>query len=391
MLGLINFGQHPIAHRLLSDPSEEEYVHAVDLRFCQDFGLTQLVDPIPPEMLYTDYNSLSSWKSQPHIPRLISLIEELPGLAPDSNIVEVGSNDGVFLEALRGKGYRRVLGIEPARDAREAAQARGLDVIGTYFGAEAAAQTASDYGRCDLLVARQVLEHITDLQDFREGIRRLLRPGGYVLIEVPDFDFSLDASDYSAIWEEHVNHFTLQTISRFLAEAGINVLHSETANFSGQALMVLGSYTEEASSPSAQGYLPELSAKAITYQERWEPFRQAFVGYLRQHQERSGQVAMYGGGCRACCLINFAGIGPYLTYVLDDQPEKQGKYLPGSHLPIVPGELLEEDPVDLCLLAVNAENEEKVMSKHREYSKNGGRFASVHPPSSQLLPIWRDL
>lgn len=388
LLPLIDFGKHPIAHRLLSDLSKEEYIHPVDLRLCENCGLIQLVNPISPEMLYTEYNSLSSWKPQPHMPRLVRLMDELPGLEQTSRIVEIGSNDGSFLEVLQERGYRKVLGVEPARDAQEAARRKGVETVGAYFSWEVAQDLVSTYGKCDLLVARQVLEHITELEAFRAALRTLLRPGGYVLIEVPNFDFSLDALDYSAIWEEHVNHFTFHTLNRFLADAGIRVVHSETANFSGEALIVLGEYAPANPSMLAWGYLEELRAKALTYRDCWPAFREGIVKYLREHTRRGGKVAIYGAGCRACSLINFTGLGPYIEFILDDQPEKQGKYMPGSHLPILPGEKLEERFVDLCLLAVNAENEEKVIAKHRDYELMGGRFASLHPPSNRLLPVW---
>ena len=388
LLSLIDFGEHPIAHHFLTEPSEEEYIHRVDLRFCEDCGHFQLTNPIPPERLYTRYNWLSSWKPQPHVPRLVQLIEGLPALKPTSRIIEVGSNDGSFLEVLFKHGYRSVLGVEPAQDAQETARQKGVETVGACFNREVAHSLVSAYGKYDLFIARQVLEHIADLEEFREAMCILLRPGSYVLFEVPNFDFSLAASDYSAIWEEHVNYFTLQTLSRFLANAGIKIIHSETANFSGEALIALGEYVEGLLFPLEGAYLGKHRAQALGYRDLWPTFREALIGYLCSYRERGGKVAVYGAGCRACSLINFAGLGPHLEFVLDDQPEKQGKYMPGSRLSILPGSVLEERPVELCLLAVNAENEEKVLARHQAYEQMGGRFHSLHPPSSRLLPIW---
>lgn len=390
LIPLLDFGEHPIAHHFLTDPFQEEYVHPVTVCFCESCGLIQLSNPIPPEMLYAEYICLSSWKRHPHIPRLVQLIEQLPGLEKTSRIVEIGSNDGTFLEVLRERGYRKVFGVEPAQDAQEVARQKGVETIGAYFTWKTAQELVSTYGECDLLVARHVLEHINELQEFREAMCALLSPSGYVLIEVPNFDFSLAAPDYSAIWEEHVNYFTLETLSLFLAGAGIQVIHSETVLFSGQGLIVLGKYVEAPPAIPSHGYLEELQAKALAYRDRWPVFRAAFIGYLRKQQKGSGngKVAVYGAGCRACSLINFAGLSPYLEFVVDDQPEKQGKCLPGSRLPILPGEALEKHSVDLCLLAVNAENEEKVIARHQVYQEKGGRFASVLPPSDRLLPFW---
>lgn len=393
LIPLLNFGEHPIAHNFLTSPSEEEYVHAVNLSYCESCGLIQLVDPIPPELLYTEYVCLSSWKAQPHLPRLVQLVEELPGVDRKSGIIEIGSNDGIFLEALRAKGYENLLGVEPAQDAVALAHSKNIETVNTYFSPESAREIASTYGQCRLLVARQVLEHISDLESFRQGMRHLLAPGAHVLIEVPNFAFSLAAPDYSAIWEEHVNYFTPETLGLFLSGAGVRVTHAETFNFSGEALVMLGEYVgaESSSQPEFDNALPKLLEQAISYKERWPVFRNELIEYLAKHRDNGGQVAIYGAGCRAASIINFAGLAPYLNLIVDDQPEKQGKYMPGARLPIIAGDRLPEHDVDLCLLAVNAENEEKVIAKHRQYEEQGGRFASIHPPSRRLLPLWNHI
>jgi SAM-dependent methyltransferase len=217
---LIEFGSHPIAHQFLETPDQEEYTHPVTLGFCGECGLTQLIDPIPPERLYTQYHWLSSWKWNPHVPRLLETIEHLPGISPDSPVLEVGSNDGTFLAELRDRGFSNLLGLEPARDAQAAATARGIETIAAYFTPEQAEEIAASFGRCDVFLARQVLEHIEDLRDFGDAMRRVLNPGAHVIVEVPDFGFNQEAPDYSAIWEEHVNHFTERTLARFLSEDG---------------------------------------------------------------------------------------------------------------------------------------------------------------------------
>lgn len=385
---LLDMGDHPIAHRFLPDPSEDEYLHNVTLQFCQRCGLIQLTDPVPAEMLYSQYNWLSSWKWNPHVDRVVQLIDEIPGLQKTSRVVEVACNDGAFLRLLAQNGYQNLLGIEPANDAREAAQQSGLDTIHGYFSQETAEGVEADTGKCDLLIARHVLEHVEGLDEFASAMQVLLSPGAHVLFEVPNAEFNLRMLDYSAIWEEHVNYFTLGTIRYFFEHMGVEVLHSETATFSGEALIVVGRYHGRPADKPDLGHLSELSSMAMKYKNQWPEFRSRLRGYLGDIREKGGRVALYGAGCRASGLVNFTGIGPYLEFVADDQPEKQGKYMPGSRLPIVPSEYLEDSQVDLCLLAVNAENEKKVIGKHQAYLEKGGRFASVLPPSSNLLPIW---
>jgi SAM-dependent methyltransferase len=386
---LINFGNHPIAHRFVTDPSADEYVHPVNLYYCSRCGLLQLIDPIAPEELYRNYTVLSSWKPEPHIPRLIQQLSTMLRLEKNSLIIEAGSNDGVFLKALANAGWHNAFGVEPAGDAVRSAEQRGVRTIHTYFNPEIAARLVNDHGQCRLFVARQVLEHITDLRSFSEAIQIVLQPGGYVLIEVPNAGMTLSTPDYSSIWEEHVNYFTLQSLTYFLAERGIRVLHDETSVFSGEILTVIGQYIGNDQAPSSPGYLRDLESRAFSFRDHWPNFRAELCKYLHEHQLRGGRTAIYGAGCRACSLINFTGINRYIEFVVDDQEGKQGKLLPGSHLPIHASEDLDRASVNLCLLAVNTENEAKVIAKHQAYQAAGGRFFSVLPPSDRLLPVWQ--
>ena len=390
MLPLINFGKHPIAHYYLESPTQDKYVHPVDLRFCEDCGLTQLVDPVPPDMFYTNYLTLSAWKYQPHISYLINLIEQLPGINKTSKIVEIGCNDGIFCKALVDRGYQEVFGIEPALDAQESARQRGIKVIGGYFTQERAKQVVEQYGQCQLVVTRQVLEHISDLRSFQEALHVILAPGGCVLIEVPNFACNLTNLDYG-LWEEHVNYFTLETLGVYLAKAGIRLLHSETILFSGEALVVTGQYSSPSPISSEIEYMSTLRKQVLAYRDQWPLFRQNLTTYLTEYRRRGKKIAIYGASNRVNSLINFTGIGSYIEFVMDDQLEKQSKYMPGSRLPIIAGDQLDKRSIDLCLLAVNTENDAKVMVNHSAWQEQGGHFYSVLPPGTRLPPFWQEM
>lgn len=386
---LLQFGEHPIAHRFLDRPDQDEYTHHVTLCFCQKCGLTQLNDPIPADLLYANYICLSSWKHQPHIPYLVQLIEEKTTVKKPANILEVGSNDGRFLRFLKDKGYRRLIGIEPACDAQTAAAEIGVKTIPAYFNKQSAENFLTAYGKCDLFISRQMLEHINDLKGFGRDMRSVLSPGAFVLFEVPDFSANFDILDY-ALWEEHINYFTIETLSRFLADAGIKVIHSESIIFSGNSLVVLGEYVGKKLA-FADTYLDGLKKKAQRYRNIWPDFRDSLVDFLRSHKEKGGKIAIYGAGARLCSLVNYCNLRPYVEFIVDDQPEKQGKYMPGSRLSILPSSALRENSIDLCLLAVNSECEERVIGKHPDFLERGGVFFSLLPPSERLPDFWKKI
>ena len=390
LIKLLDLGKHPIAHHFLKHPSQNEYVHSVKLYFCENCGLIQLVNPIPSELLYTNYVCLSSWKHQPHVSQLIHMIEKFTNAEKTSNILEVGSNDGSFLNILKNRGYRKLTGMEPARDAVEAAKQRNVVTIPSYFSCETAKEFVEKFGKCDLLISRQILEHINDLKSFQEAMRLVISPDAFVVFEVPNFACNLDMLDYS-IWEEHINYFTPDTLSFFLANAGIQIIHSEKTVFSGETLIVIGKNTGGFPHIPFSQYIRELRTKALNYRDKWPVFRDAFIQYLREYKEKGDKVVAYGAGCRLCSLINFIGLGPYIKFVVDDQSEKQGLFMPGSKLPILPGDELDKHSTALCLLAVNAESEEKVIAKHQAFLKKGGSFVSILPPSNRLPTFWKEI
>jgi hypothetical protein len=126
----------------------------------------------------------------------------------------------------------------------------------------------------------------------------------------------------------------------------------------------------------------------MDYAAQFPAFRQAIADFLGGHKEQGRKIAVYGAGARVFCLMNFAGMSPYIDFIVDDQREKQNTFMPGGRIPVRPSEALYTEPADICLLAVNTENEDKVIARHQKWIEGGGTFWSVLPPSDRLLPVW---
>ncbi len=386
LLSLIDFGHHPVAKHYLVNQSEEQSTWPVKLFFCEFCGLTQLVDSCPPEVLYDNYITLSSWKFQPHVQREIDIINSLRGMNVDSKFIEIGSNDGMFLNQLSLNGYKNTLGVEPAQDAYTLSVAQGVNTLQAFLSPELSRTITAKYGEFDMFVSRQNLEHISDLRGVLESIKILVKPYGYVLIEVPNFLCNLRCQDYS-LWEEHVNYFTVDTLRYFLSLAGIEVIHEEIILFSGEGIFVIG--RRVGNPPQSLDYVAALRRQNIEYATSWPALRQSFIEFLSSQKKNGRKIAVYGAGSRVFSLLNFADITSYIDVIVDDQLEKQNKFMPGGKLPIEPSSALYSRGIDICLLAVNTENEEKVIGKHATWVQNGGLFWSLLPPSDRLLPVWQ--
>jgi 2-polyprenyl-3-methyl-5-hydroxy-6-metoxy-1,4-benzoquinol methylase len=384
---LIDFGSHPVSKHYLAHPSDERPVWPVKLFFCESCGLTQLVDSCPPEILYANYVTLSAWKFQPHVSHQIDMIKALPGMSTAASIIEIGCNDGEFLHQLTVNGFANTLGIEPAQDAFDLAVAKGINTVQEFLTPALAESIVAKSGQFDLFLSRQNLEHISDLRGVAKSIETLVKPGGYVLIEVPNYSCNLRCMDYS-LWEEHVNYFTIDTLRHFLACAGVEIIHDEIFVFSGEGIFVLGRKTGKV--PMLLDYLPELRLQNMAYAAYWPTFKHDVNDYLAGLKREGKKIAVYGAGARVFCLLNFADMTGNIDLVVDDQMEKQNTYMPGGRLPVVASDALYTDAIDVCLLAVNTENEEKVLKRHAKWIAEGGKFWSVLPPSDRLLPVWKE-
>lgn len=378
---IIDLGMQPIAHRLLTGPETGEYRHRLALHACPFCGLSQICDPIPPEVLYGDYNyCFSSWKPQPHTSDEIATILDGVGDPRTRSVFEVACNDGTFLNTLRDSGFGTVVGLEPNPVASEMARSKGFTVYSRMVNDEVCREATAVHGRFDVVVARQVVEHLWDLPGFFRCVDTLLADDGYLFIDVPDFDVALAAADCSAVWEEHVNYFTEPVLAYAFARFGYHPLGLKRYNFSGGALAVLARRAPQAAAPPK---LPvELWERTVTFDARVRRYGDALRRALTAHRARGARVVLYGVGCRACTIVNGLDVGPLIDFAIDDQSERQGKLMPGSKLGIRSPRAVSgpETPL-LCLLAVNEENESAVKARLKPLVKGPVSFASLLSPN----------
>ena len=377
----LDFGKHAIAHHLLKDVREKYESYPFYLASCKICGFIQLVDPIPANILYENYFTVSGWKNNPHIPRLVEVIENISSIRKSSSILDVGCNDGSFLYYLKSKGYLKLKGIEPAKDAYSLAISKGFDVENTFL-TESIAHSKFGAGSYDLITTRQVLEHITNLDDFMRSLYYLLSQDGTLVIEIPDSSWNLEFLDY-ALWEEHVNYFTLNTLRQLLEKQGFTILHYEITLFSGRALTVFCQKNNEkfVNAPHFRN-IDELNI--LNFFSRFDQFKLKLNEYIRSIRK---PIVMYGCGARSSNFVNFTGIGSLLAHFVDDQIEKQNLVVPGCNLKILPFNMSNKEDY-FFLLGVNTENERKVI-EIRHLRENS--YASILPPTIYLPDFWKKM
>jgi len=388
----IDFGSWPIVHHLKREITDPRECYEFAVGVCNNCGLLQLLNPISAEILYKEYFTLSAWKNNPHIDRLKWLVGECSGVERSSRVLEIGCNDGSFLTILKEQGYDSLFGIEPSEDAYLVAKRDDFDVEHSFFGLDKAQEIRETRGAMDLVVCRQVLEHVADLPDFVEGLNHVLAPGAPLLLEVPDASTNISDLDYG-FWEEHVNYFTEDTLKGLLSSFGFQVSFSEKVVFSGSTIIVLAFKSEQGrqnkfDTDRAATNVEIDGAKRMG--ELWPTFRHQYRAYIEETRAENKGVAIYGCGARSSTLANFLGLDDLVSCYIDDQSEKQKFFVPGNNLEILPRKAMGDLGIRKVLLGVNAENENKVILNAGLREANV-TWSSMLAPSRYLPAFWLNL
>lgn len=366
----LDFGSQPNSVRLLSSPEAPAPCFPLVLSHCPACGFVFIDQAWPPEAFYDEAQQSTSLFPADHLPWLAQTIAAgcASVLVP---LFEIGCNDGYFLDLLQARGMTELAGIEPSDPCAAMARAKGLPVETGYFTLAWARARAAEGLRPSLLICRHVMEHVLDLDDFVCGMDLLLASGGRILIELPDLRAIQEMGDLSAIWEQHVNYFDLHSLERLFARFGYRVTEHYRLPHGGGSLLA---WLERGDPPTdfpAPDRTPLRSALLAT--------ARGLTAFLHQLKAEGRRVVAFGAGMRGTMLINLGDFGDYFECVLDDNPAKVGRWLPGSGLPIRPTHFLTEAVPDVCVvLPLNSkETERRVMARFLPFTEAGGRFAET--------------
>lgn len=389
-------GDMPLADGFLAGPEAVagERRYPLDIARCARCTLVQVLDTVPREVLFgADYPYFSSCSqtlsaaSAVHARRLI----HDHALGAGSLVVELACNDGYLLEHVARAGVP-VLGVEPAAAPAAAARDKGLDVIEAFFDEPLASDIVAARGGADVVVANNVLAHVENLPTFVDGIRTLLRPGGVASLEVHHLGALVAGLQFDTLYHEHLCYFSAAALLGLLAGHGLQVCAVERLPAQGGSLRVTARAGRAAT--ECAGLAAVVAAEhdaGLADPACWRAFAGA-VEALRGsiHDVVTGlvdagaRVAAYGAAAKGTMLLNACALDATLVgYVLDRNPYKHGRLMPGTHQPIRPTSALREAPVDyLLLLPWNLR--EEILAQHSEWRAAGGRFV-VPLPAPEVI------
>lgn len=336
------------AYLTASDLPAPERYYPLRVLVCGSCWLVQTEDYADADELFgADYAYFSSFSQSwlQHSARYVETVASRFGLGAQSMVVEVAANDGYLLQYVKARNIP-CYGIEPTASTAAAAREKGIDIVDSFFGERTGAELAAAGRQADLMVANNVLAHVPDLNDFVRGFHRLLKPGGVATFEFPHLLRMVEMSQFDTIYHEHYSYLSFGTVCRLFAANGLQVFDVEEIATHGGSLRVFAQREDtgghEMTDAVAWVRGTELSAGMgelsfySGFQQKADKIKDDFLAYLIEAQRAGLSVAAYGAAAKGNTLLNYAGVhADLVAFVVDKNPSKQGKFLPGSRIPIL--------------------------------------------------------
>ena len=392
-LTLVDLGSAPPSNAYLTIQNLQNPEKWFPLRVlvCEQCWLVQTEDFAQADELFdADYAYFSAFSSSwlTHSERYVSDMAQRFSLNEQSHVVEIAANDGYLLQYVKALGIP-CTGIEPTASTASAARAKGIDIVEEFFGVNLAKQLVADGKQADLTAANNVLAHVPEINDFVAGFTALLKPNGVATFEFPHLLNLIELNQFDTIYHEHFSYLSLTAVQHIFAANGLSVFDVQELPTHGGSLRVFAQRTDtglQVINDQVRLLLQkEESAGMRTaeyytgFQGKSEKVKDDFVAFLIEAKRKGKSVAAYGAAAKGNTLMNFAGIrSDLIQFAVDKNPAKQGKYMPGSRIPIVSEDrLIEERPDYVVILPWNLR--EEVMQQLAYVQEWGGKFVTAVP------------
>jgi len=362
-------------------------MHPMVIGQCNACGLIQINNPVPSAELLPHYDWITYTEPEEHLDQLVEIISNLPGLTKESIICGISFKDDSTLARLKKRGFKNTWRINSKSDLGISDYRARVETIQDCLTPEAANMIVNKRGTSDVVIVRHILEHAHDTFRFTRAIKQLVNPKGYIVLEVPDCTQALENYDYATLWEEHLLYFTPETFHHYFAFGGFSLLRLECYPYPFENSLVTIAQLQEKITPSfpSESILEIEKHRAQVYSQGLPKVRTKLKRLLSEYRQNQGKIALFGAGHLACAFINLLDLKDNIEFIVDDNPNKQGLFMPGSRLPICTSDVLVKNNIKLCLLSLSLQSEDKVIQNNRSFLEHGGTFLSIFPASKYAL------
>jgi 2-polyprenyl-3-methyl-5-hydroxy-6-metoxy-1,4-benzoquinol methylase len=389
----IDLASSPPSNSFLSmdELNQPEVFYPLKLFVCDNCFLVQIDEYKKSEEIFSDkYAYFSSFSTTwlEHARQYVEMITPRLGLNKESLVVEIGSNDGYLLQYFKEKSIP-CLGIEPAKSTAEVARDKGIEVVSEFFDIKLSERLVKERRKADLILGNNVLAHVPDINNFVEGLKILLEKNGVITLEFPHLMRLVEENQFDTIYHEHFSYLSFHTVTRIFLKHGLVLFDVDELPTHGGSLRIYAGHQEDSSkelSPNVEALCAKESAAGmgdlsyyLGFQDKANKVKYELLSFLVAQKREGKKVVAYGAAAKGNTLLNYCGIKrDLIQFVADASPHKQGKFLPGSHVPVVKEERIRElRPDYVLILAWNIKEEVMIqLSYVRDW---GGRFVTPIP------------
>ena len=391
----LGFAPPSNAYLRRADLTKPEKYYPLKIMVCKQCWLVQTEDYAQADELfnseYAYFSSVSSgWLK--HAKEYADKVCQLLGLSENSFVIEVASNDGYLLKNFLDKKIT-CLGIEPTASTAMAAESLGIPVLQEFFSEQLGRRLAQEGRQADLIAGNNVYAHVPDINDFTRGLKAALKPGGTITLEFPHLMRLIESNQFDTVYHEHFSYLSLYTVNKIFSAAGLRIWNAEELSTHGGSLRVYGCHLDDPRQalPAVEIILKNEKERGLqdlkiyeTFQSKADSIKNDFLEFLIAQKKLGKKVAAYGAAAKGNTLLNYAGIKPdLLPFICDAAEAKQGKFMPGSHIPIYEPNALFDEPLDyLVIFPWNIADE--VIKQNQKLKNAGVSFISAIPKLRNL-------
>ena len=389
-VNILDLGAQPLANSLKRSMDEEQQTFPLRICFCPDSSLLQLDGTVEKEVLFDDYVWVSgtSPATRSYADEFCQRVIDVVGPASDELVIEIASNDGTFLSPFIGRGFSNVMGVDPATNVAEIAQRNGVITLNAYWNKEVSEQLVAKSGKAKVVIARNVLPHVSELSDVVAGIEYALVDQGVGVIEFHSAGAILDGLQYDSIYHEHLSYFSIKSISLLMGKFGLYPFHLHKSPISGGSLVLYFSKVKLSESEQLANAIQREVADQVNELESWVHFAERAYDHRRRTVDLinacTGKIVGFGASARSQTYLNFCGVdSSRIQAVIDNSPLKQGAFCPGSSIPIVSlDDGMRIDPDVILILAWNFRDEIRSECRDKGFR---GEFLVPFPDEPRFL------
>ena len=384
---LIDFGLQPVSNRFRYSNDEKIQKFPLSLSVSKESGLIRIIKPFPTSEIKPRFDWITCFEPEDHLDNLVSKIIKLPGISKKSVFGGFSFKDDTTLNRLVKLGFNKTWRINPQSDLDLNDECFSIETLQDVFKTDAAKNIKNKYGCADVFIARHVIEHAYDINEFINAAKELIKPDGYIVWEIPDCERTLSALDFTTIWEEHIYYFTRITFKYLLESSGFKLLSYITIPYPLEnSIIAITTINKKPTKLKIvkEEILTELY-RAKNFAKSLNNKKEIIREKLEYFVNTNRPIVLFGAGHHSVAFLSIMNISDLVHFVIDDNEKKKGMWLPIENMQIKSSDSLYTEKIGVCLLSLNPQNQHKVITNNKRFIDKGGIFSSIFPGSESYL------